>query len=99
MNAPRRIIEDAVYTPEEVALMFRLSTLTIVRKLRRGEIKAVKIGKSYRILGQDLLALWRTRFREVSDRIGRRLKAAGYTVEDVPRIIQEVRQEAAKAKS
>lgn len=53
----RRIIEDAVYTPEEAALMLRLSPLTVVRKVRRGEIKAVKLGKSYRILGQDLLAL------------------------------------------
>lgn len=62
---------------------------------------ARKIGKSYRILGRDLLALfdpWRKEITKVWDRIGRKIKAASYTVEDVPRIIAEVRKEQAEAR-
>lgn len=44
-------------TITDVAQMLHLSTTTIWRHVRRGELKAVKIGRSYRIRRSDLDAL------------------------------------------
>lgn len=44
-------------TITDVAEMLHLSTTTIWRHVRRGDLKAVKIGRSYRIRRSDLDAL------------------------------------------
>lgn len=44
-------------TITDVAQMLHLSTTTIWRHVRRGDLKAVKIGRSYRIRRSDLDAL------------------------------------------
>ncbi len=101
LQRPTEVLANAVYTPAEAARILKVSPLTVARKIRRGELPASKLGKSYRLLGRDLLSLfeWKTRMREAFDRVGRRIKAAGFTVEDVPRIIAEVRKEQAEAEA
>lgn len=44
-------------TINDVAHMLHLSTTTIWRHVRRGNLKALKIGRSYRIRRSDLEAL------------------------------------------
>jgi excisionase family DNA binding protein len=44
-------------TITDVAQMLHLSTTTIWRHVRRGDLKALKIGRSYRIRRSDLDAL------------------------------------------
>lgn len=42
-------MEDKVYTPEEVARMFQISKYTVYNLIKRGELKAFKIGNKIRI--------------------------------------------------
>lgn len=54
---PQEIIENAVYTREEAQDLLKISTSTIKRLLKRGLIRANKVGGQYRILGKELLLL------------------------------------------
>ena len=49
----------AVYTPQEIASVLRVSAETIRRKIALGELGALEVGgrerKQYRILAQDLV--------------------------------------------
>jgi len=46
-----------VYTTQEAQKMLKISDSTMKRLLKKGLIKANKIGKQYRILGHELLKL------------------------------------------
>lgn len=46
-----------VYTTQEAQRMLKISDSTMKRLLKKGLIKANKIGKQYRILGHELLKL------------------------------------------
>ena len=48
---------NAVYTTQETQDILRVSTSTIKRLLKRGAIRANKVGGQYRILGKELLRL------------------------------------------
>ncbi|MBF0494505.1 MAG: helix-turn-helix domain-containing protein [Candidatus Omnitrophica bacterium] len=50
-----KIIEDAVYTREESQELLKVSQSTMMRLIKKGIIKAAKVGKQYRILGKELL--------------------------------------------
>ncbi|MDI6734575.1 MAG: helix-turn-helix domain-containing protein [bacterium] len=58
------IQERAVYTTSEAARILKLSPVTVERKIRRGEIPASKIGREYRLLGNDILGLFRWKDKE-----------------------------------
>ena len=47
----------AVYTPKEVEVFLKISRSTMKRLLKRGMIKANKIGRQHRILGLEVLRL------------------------------------------
>lgn len=47
----------AVYTTEETKNILRISDSTIKRLLKKGLIKANKVGGQYRILGKEILRL------------------------------------------
>lgn len=84
--------ERAVYTTAEAARILKLSPITVERQIRRGELKAIKLGKEYRLLGRDLLALfdWRAYARSAFEDLGRDLRAryssAGVVRETVSRV-------------
>lgn len=48
---------DGVYTTSETMTLLKISESTIKRLLKRGLIRANKIGGQYRILGKELLHL------------------------------------------
>jgi excisionase family DNA binding protein len=41
-------------TAAEVAELLRVSTMTVYRLIKAGEIAAVRVGKSYRVLEEDV---------------------------------------------
>lgn len=54
---PEEIKENAVYTTDEVQALLRVSNSTLKRMLKRGILRANKIGRQYRILGKEVLRL------------------------------------------
>ncbi len=49
------INKDKLYTANEVAEILRVSVATIYRQIDYMEIKTVKVGKQYRILGREII--------------------------------------------
>ncbi len=49
------INEHEVYTPKEAQELLKVSPSTMTRMLKKGLIRAAKVGKQYRILGKELL--------------------------------------------
>lgn len=52
MSVPR--VE--LLTVNEVAAMMRVSNMTVYRLIKRGQLDAVRVGRSYRIRRQDLVS-------------------------------------------
>jgi len=52
------IIENEVYTSEETQQLLKISPSTFKRLIKKGVIRAAKIGGQYRILGAHLLHLF-----------------------------------------
>lgn len=46
----------ALLTVAEVADLFRVSSMTVYRLIRSGELPAVRVGRSYRVREDDLQA-------------------------------------------
>jgi excisionase family DNA binding protein len=51
-------------TPAEVAEQLRVSSMTVYRLIKSGELRAARIGKSYRILPEDVDAYLADRFSD-----------------------------------
>lgn len=47
----------AVYTTAETQALLKISTSTMKRILKKGLLKANKVGKQYRILGKEILRM------------------------------------------
>ena len=61
----------SLYTVEQAAERLKLHPKTVLRMIREGRLKATRIGKAYRIAGDDLDAVAgvaRTEAREADDR-------------------------------
>lgn len=89
-----RLDEQAVYTTAEAARLLKLAPITVERQIRRGELKAVKFGKGYRLLGRDLLALfdWSAYARSAWEDLGRALRARYPAPTVVQRALTQVRR-------
>jgi len=48
---------NAVYTTQETEKILKISNSTLKRLLKKGLLKANKVGKQYRILGLEILKL------------------------------------------
>jgi excisionase family DNA binding protein len=46
---PRPTLDDHLLTVREVASTMRVSNMTVYRLIRAGDLRAIQIGKSYRI--------------------------------------------------
>jgi excisionase family DNA binding protein len=64
VRAPRRatsrtneleILPNAVYTLAEVCEILQISDATMRRWLKTGKIRAARVGRAYRVLGNQLL--------------------------------------------
>ena len=53
----QEIKKNAVYTTAETQKILKISNSTIKRLLKKGLIKANKVGGQYRILGKEILRL------------------------------------------
>lgn len=86
--------ERVVYTTAEAAKILKLNPVTIERQIRRGELKAIKLGKEYRLLGRDLLALfdWRAYAQSAFDNLSREVRARHPSVKIVKKVIAQVRR-------
>ena len=51
-------------TPAEVAEQLRVSSMTVYRLIKSGELRAARIGKSFRILPEDVDAYLADRFSD-----------------------------------
>ena len=49
-------MSDTLLTAAEVAEQLRVSTMTVYRLIRRGELPAVRVGRNYRVREGDLEA-------------------------------------------
>jgi len=54
---PNEIKENAVYTTNEAQNLLKISESTIKRLLKKGILRANKVGGQYRILGKEILRL------------------------------------------
>ena len=54
---PRLPMSEEVYTVEQFAERLKLHPKTVLRFIRDGRLRAVKVGKSYRILRTDMEAM------------------------------------------
>jgi excisionase family DNA binding protein len=52
-------MDDRLLTANEVADQLRVSTMTIYRLIRRGELPAVRVGRNYRVRADELDAYLR----------------------------------------
>ena len=57
IHMDQEIKPNAVYTTEEAQNLLKVSNSTIKRMLKKGLIRANKVGKQYRILGKEILRL------------------------------------------
>ena len=71
----REIKPNEVYTTEEARDFLKISESTIKRHLKRGIIKANKIGGRYRVLGRELLRLVSPEVEEKAVKVYQKLKA------------------------
>jgi len=47
-------VNDNMLTPEQVARLLQVHVLTIYSYIRRGKLGAIRLGRSYRIIPEDL---------------------------------------------
>ncbi len=62
------IKENEAYTHEEVQGLLKVSSSTVTRMIKKGLIRAAKVGKQYRIMGKELL---RVLSPKLEDKVGK----------------------------
>lgn len=62
------INRDEVYTPAETRQILKVSSSTMTRMIKKGLIRAAKVGKQYRIMGKEIL---RVLSPQLEDKVGR----------------------------
>lgn len=74
MEKEQEIKENAVYTTKEAQSLLKISERTIKRLLKRGLIRANKVGGQYRIMGREILRLVSPEAEKKGEKIYRKLK-------------------------
>ena len=71
---------NEVYTTQEAQQLLKISPSTILRLIKKGIIRTVKVGEQYRILGKEIL---RIVSQKLEDKVGMVYnKARGWDHED-----------------
>ena len=70
----KEIKSNEVYTTKEVQDYLRVSKSTVKRLLKRGVIKANKVGGQYRVLGREVLNLISPKAEEKASDIYQKIK-------------------------
>lgn len=63
-----QINENEVYTLQETQELLKVSSSTVLRLVKKGIIRAAKVGKQYRVLGKEILRLVSP---ELEDHVGK----------------------------
>ena len=66
---------NAVYTTEETQELLKVSNSTIKRLLKRGIIRAHKLGGQYRFLGKEILRVVSPELEQEAERVYAKIKA------------------------
>ena len=53
-----QVNHNEIYTLEEAQNILKISRSTLLRLIKKGLIKTAKVGRQYRILGQEILHLF-----------------------------------------
>ncbi len=70
----KEIKSNAVYTTEEARILLKISQSTIKRLLKKGILRANKVGGQYRILGKEILSLISPELEKKSTKIYMKVK-------------------------
>lgn len=65
---PMIVNENEIYTLEETQKILKVSSSTMTRLIKKGIIRAAKVGKQYRILGKEILRMVSPK---LEDRVGK----------------------------
>lgn len=71
---PEQIKPDQIYTTKEARDFLKVSQSTIKRLLKRGIIKAYKVGGQYRIWGSEILRVVSPEIESGARKVYRKLK-------------------------
>ncbi|MBU0672173.1 MAG: helix-turn-helix domain-containing protein [Candidatus Margulisbacteria bacterium] len=52
-----QVLENEIYTSEETKSLLKISQSTFLRLIKKGVLRAYKVGGQYRILGKEILHL------------------------------------------
>ena len=66
---PEEIKENAVYTTQEAQNLLKISDSTIKRLLKKGILKANKVGGQYRIMGKEILRVISPELEKKSEKV------------------------------
>ena len=68
------IKENEVYTTQEVEKLLKVSNSTVKRMLKKGILRANKVGGQYRVLGKELLRLVSPKVEKKAEKAYKRVK-------------------------
>lgn len=69
-NFPHMEIKaNQVYTPKETQKLLKVSSSTMTRLIKKGLIRAAKVGKQYRIMGKEILRMLSPELEDVVGKI------------------------------
>jgi len=68
------VFENEIYTSEETKSLLKISQSTFLRLIKKGILRAYKVGGQYRILGREILHLVSPRIEEKAADAYRRVR-------------------------
>jgi excisionase family DNA binding protein len=69
------IRENEIYTSEETKSLLKISQSTFLRLIKKGILRAYKVGGQYRILGKEILHLVSPRLEQKAANAYRKVKS------------------------
>jgi len=87
-----KVNHNEIYTLEETQSILKVSRSTLLRLIKKGLIKTAKVGRQYRILGQEILHLMSPKLeQEVSKIYNKGRKWVHDEADDDQGVVQEKR--------
>jgi excisionase family DNA binding protein len=74
------ILENAVYTTKEAQDLLKISESTIKRLLKKGVLRANKVGGQYRILGKEILRIISPNLEKKAEKAYMKVKGSAVSV-------------------
>ena len=68
------VLENEIYTSEETKSLLKISQSTFLRLIKKGVLRAYKVGGQYRILGKEILHLVSPKLEEKAAGAYRRVR-------------------------